>query len=167
MATAEKVSRDDLKSGEVLCDYCTAKCCRYFALPIDMPDRMARISSTSAGTCCTIGRRCSSKTTTGTLLVHTTCKHLRRITAAASTKPGRRSAATTRPTTASTKTTGSTTSTSRRPSRSTSMPRRSCRRGAAQGFAARSPRCCTSQLGRCNFCSRSTACRRVSSASAV
>ena len=30
--------REDLKPGEVLCDYCTAKCCRYFALPIEVPD---------------------------------------------------------------------------------------------------------------------------------
>jgi Fe-S-cluster containining protein len=27
-----------LKPGEVLCHYCTAKCCRYFALPIDTPE---------------------------------------------------------------------------------------------------------------------------------
>jgi len=26
-----------LKPGEVLCSYCTAKCCRYFALPIETP----------------------------------------------------------------------------------------------------------------------------------
>jgi len=32
-----KISRKDLKPGEVLCSYCTAKCCRYFALPIDTP----------------------------------------------------------------------------------------------------------------------------------
>ena len=29
--------REDLAPGEVLCDHCTAKCCRYFALPIDTP----------------------------------------------------------------------------------------------------------------------------------
>ena len=29
--------REDLTPGEVLCDHCTAKCCRYFALPIDTP----------------------------------------------------------------------------------------------------------------------------------
>ena len=34
-----KPSREDLKPGEVLCDYCTAKCCRYFALPIDTPTK--------------------------------------------------------------------------------------------------------------------------------
>jgi Fe-S-cluster containining protein len=29
--------RQDLPPGEVLCSYCTAKCCRYFALAIDTP----------------------------------------------------------------------------------------------------------------------------------
>ena len=33
-----KVKRDDLKPGEVLCAYCTGKCCRYFALPIETPE---------------------------------------------------------------------------------------------------------------------------------
>jgi len=39
MATAPKLKfrRKDLKPGEVLCEYCTAKCCRYFALPIETP----------------------------------------------------------------------------------------------------------------------------------
>lgn len=32
-----KVRRKDLKPGEVLCTYCTARCCRYFALPIETP----------------------------------------------------------------------------------------------------------------------------------
>ncbi len=32
-----KVSRDELGPGENLCDYCTARCCRYFALAIDTP----------------------------------------------------------------------------------------------------------------------------------
>ena len=32
-----KIKRKDLKPGEVLCEYCTAKCCRYFAFPIDTP----------------------------------------------------------------------------------------------------------------------------------
>ena len=38
LAPAKK-SREDLKPGEVLCDHCTAKCCRYFALPIDTPTK--------------------------------------------------------------------------------------------------------------------------------
>jgi Fe-S-cluster containining protein len=34
-----KPHREDLQAGENLCDHCTAKCCRYFALPIDTPDQ--------------------------------------------------------------------------------------------------------------------------------
>jgi Fe-S-cluster containining protein len=34
---AKKIHREDLKEGEGLCDHCTAKCCKYFALPIDIP----------------------------------------------------------------------------------------------------------------------------------
>lgn len=32
-----QIKREELRPGEILCDYCTAKCCRYFALPIDTP----------------------------------------------------------------------------------------------------------------------------------
>jgi Fe-S-cluster containining protein len=38
-APRAKKRREDLKPGEVLCAYCTAKCCRYFALPLDRPTR--------------------------------------------------------------------------------------------------------------------------------
>ena len=31
------MKRKDLPSGDVLCNHCTARCCRYFALPIDTP----------------------------------------------------------------------------------------------------------------------------------
>ena len=34
---ARKTSLPDLKPDETLCDHCTAKCCRYFAFPIDEP----------------------------------------------------------------------------------------------------------------------------------
>jgi len=33
----EKVARDRLPKGHSLCEYCAAKCCHYFALPIDTP----------------------------------------------------------------------------------------------------------------------------------
>lgn len=33
-----RMRREELPPGEVLCSYCTAKCCRYFALPIDKPE---------------------------------------------------------------------------------------------------------------------------------
>lgn len=40
MATAHRprIRREELGDGEVLCDHCTAKCCRYFAVQIDTPE---------------------------------------------------------------------------------------------------------------------------------
>lgn len=35
--TKRKIRRADLGPNEIPCDHCTAKCCRYFALPIDTP----------------------------------------------------------------------------------------------------------------------------------
>ena len=37
MIDTTKPNREDLQPDEVLCDYCPAKCCRYFALPIETP----------------------------------------------------------------------------------------------------------------------------------
>jgi uncharacterized protein len=34
-----KPRREDLQPGQSLCDHCIAKCCRYFALPLDTPKR--------------------------------------------------------------------------------------------------------------------------------
>ena len=34
-----KPRRDNVRPEEVLCGYCSAKCCRYFALPIDTPTK--------------------------------------------------------------------------------------------------------------------------------
>lgn len=39
-AALRKPTRQELKPGEHLCDHCTAKCCRYFALPIDTPEEL-------------------------------------------------------------------------------------------------------------------------------
>jgi uncharacterized protein len=41
MATASalpKPRRKQVSKDECLCDYCTAKCCRYFAMPIETPE---------------------------------------------------------------------------------------------------------------------------------
>lgn len=35
--TTERMTRENLPIGACLCDYCAAKCCKYFALPIDEP----------------------------------------------------------------------------------------------------------------------------------
>ena len=32
-----KPKRDDIAQDKVLCEYCSAKCCRYFALPLEEP----------------------------------------------------------------------------------------------------------------------------------
>src|SRR5262245_15334947 len=34
-----KPRRHELLAGQCLCDYCVAKCCRYFALPLDTPKK--------------------------------------------------------------------------------------------------------------------------------
>lgn len=37
MPQQKQMPREELPEGEVLCQYCTAKCCQYFALQIDEP----------------------------------------------------------------------------------------------------------------------------------
>jgi len=67
--------RDEVPSGESLCDYCTAKCCRYFALPIEEPgseqdfDFMRWYLLHDRATVFV-------EDDVWYLLVHTTCKHL-------------------------------------------------------------------------------------------
>ncbi len=77
MATQlKRVKREELKPGESLCDHCTAKCCHYFALPIDAPedrrdfDYLRWFLLHDRATAFTEGD-------TWYLLVHTTCQHLR------------------------------------------------------------------------------------------
>ena len=70
-----KFHRSDLKPGECLCDFCTAKCCRYFALPIDTPSTESDFQYLRWYL---LHDRASVFTEDDTwfLLVHTTCKHL-------------------------------------------------------------------------------------------
>ena len=74
-AKAKKPHRDDVPKEEVLCRYCTAKCCRYFALPIrDARDwKDSRVHSLVPA-----HDRASVFVEDGAwyLLVHTSCKHL-------------------------------------------------------------------------------------------
>ena len=99
-------------------------------------DDARRTSTTSAGTCCTIGRAVFIEDGDWYLLVHTDLqasagrqplRHLRHAAADLPRLLDRR--------TASTRTTGSTTSTSKRPSRSRNTPRRCCRRKARTSAA--------------------------------
>ena len=41
MPVITQMPKDQLPKGEVLCKYCTAKCCQYFALQIDPPETRA------------------------------------------------------------------------------------------------------------------------------
>ncbi len=72
---APKVLREHLQPEESLCDHCTAKCCRYFALAIDTPKKAADFDFLrwyllhDAATLFT-------EDDEWFLLVHTVCKHL-------------------------------------------------------------------------------------------
>ena len=70
-----KPTRDELKPGEVLCDHCPAKCCRYFALPIDTPTNRTDFEFIRWYL---LHEHASVFTEDDTwyLLVHTVCKHL-------------------------------------------------------------------------------------------
>jgi Fe-S-cluster containining protein len=69
------LKREELKAGEVLCDYCTAKCCHYFALPIDTPEDRRDFDYIRWFL---LHDRATAFIDEGDwyLLVHTTCKHL-------------------------------------------------------------------------------------------
>ncbi len=67
--------RKDLKPDEVLCAYCTAKCCRYFALPIETPETWEDFDHIRWYM---IHGRVSMFVDEGTwyLMVHADCEHL-------------------------------------------------------------------------------------------
>jgi Fe-S-cluster containining protein len=70
-----KPRREDLKPDENLCDHCTAKCCQYFALPMDEPTTPQDFDFLRWFL---LHDRASVFTEDETwyLLVHTPCKHL-------------------------------------------------------------------------------------------
>jgi len=71
----KKPSRDELGPGEILCDHCTAKCCRYFALPIETPTTRRDFDFIRWYL---LHDRASvfAEKEDWFLLVHTTCQHL-------------------------------------------------------------------------------------------
>jgi len=70
-----KPSRDDVPADEVLCKYCSAKCCKYFALPIEKPEDLKGIDYIRWFL---LHERATIfiEDDTWYLLVHTTCRHL-------------------------------------------------------------------------------------------
>jgi uncharacterized protein len=70
-----KIRREQLPAGEVLCQYCTAKCCKYFALPIDTPESLEDWEFVR-WYLLHEGATVFKEDAQWYLLVHTTCKHL-------------------------------------------------------------------------------------------
>ena len=73
--TKLKLRREQIPAGDVLCDHCTAKCCRYFALPMDEPTTLEDwefIRWYLLHDAATVFK----EDDTWYLLVHTVCKHL-------------------------------------------------------------------------------------------
>ena len=70
-----KPAREDLKPGEVLCQHCTGKCCRYFALPIEEPKNRKDFDFVRWYL---LHQRATVfvEDETWYLMVHTDCKHL-------------------------------------------------------------------------------------------
>ncbi len=71
----KKIAREDVPAGANLCDYCTAKCCRYFALPMDTPTELRDLDFMRWFL---LHERASVfiEDDQWFLLVHTVCKHL-------------------------------------------------------------------------------------------
>ncbi len=71
-----KMTRDKVPADKSLCDYCTAKCCKYFALPIETPTERQDYDFIRWFL---LHEHATVFTEDGTwyILVHTTCKHLR------------------------------------------------------------------------------------------
>ena len=70
-----KPRRKQVPKDKVLCEYCTAKCCRYFALPFDAPEEFTDYEFIRWFL---LHERASvfKEGEDWYLLVHTTCRHL-------------------------------------------------------------------------------------------
>ncbi len=79
---ANKIHRRDLPEGKVLCEYCPAKCCTYFALPIETPtdpedyDFLRWYLVHDRASLFTEENEDDEDEKDWYLLVHTVCKHL-------------------------------------------------------------------------------------------
>ena len=75
MSATTPAPRPTLLPGQSLCDHCTAKCCKYFAWPIEKPTRRADFDYMRWAM---LHDRTTFFVEDGSwyVLVHTTCKHL-------------------------------------------------------------------------------------------
>jgi uncharacterized protein len=72
---ASKPRREQVPKDKVLCEYCTAKCCRYFALPIEAPETREDFEFVR-WFLLHEGATVFKEDDTWYLLVHTVCRHL-------------------------------------------------------------------------------------------
>ena len=128
-----KPRREDVKDLDTLCEYCSGKCCRYFAMEIDEPIDWEDFDRLRCSSCTNI-RLFSRKTTTGFCWCRRNAGNWTKIIGAPITRTGRTSAASTRRPGASTKTTGFTTAISKRRNKSRSTPRQFLVRGKGTIF---------------------------------
>jgi Fe-S-cluster containining protein len=70
-----KLRREQVPKDACLCDYCSAKCCRYFAMPLEKPEEFADFEFIRWFL---LHERATvfAEDETWYLLVHTTCRHL-------------------------------------------------------------------------------------------
>ena len=71
----QQIRREDVPPGRSLCEFCTAKCCQYFAMPIETPESAKDYDFIRWYL---LHDRASvfKEDEDWYLLVHTTCKHL-------------------------------------------------------------------------------------------
>lgn len=70
-----KIPRDQIPAGKTLCEFCTAKCCRYFTLPIKRPRTRSDFDYLRW---CLMHERASLfvEDRGWYMLIHTVCEHL-------------------------------------------------------------------------------------------
>ena len=75
MNSPRQIPRDQVPAGQSLCEYCTAKCCHYFTLPIERPRTRRDFEYLRW---CLMHERASLfvEDQGWYMLVHTVCKHL-------------------------------------------------------------------------------------------
>ncbi len=123
---SRKPKREDLPKDANLCEFCSAKCCKYIALPIDTPetredfDNLRWYIMHGSGTI-----NVFVEEDQWYLMIHQACQHLLPDNRCGVYHTRHRFAATITPTIVSTTTTGSMIASSKVPTRFGSMPRQS------------------------------------------
>ncbi len=139
-----KPRRKDVPTDKCLCEFCTAKCCRYFALPIETPETFEDFEYIRwflLHDRATVFKEDDD----WYLLVHTECRHLQADYRCGIYDTRPKSAASTRRKIANSKTTGPTTFISKRPSKSANTWKPCCNKKGSRS-EAQNRHCCRLSL---------------------